>query len=316
MPTLSIRSRDMNKDRAYYDSLTEYDGGRFAVSNTEEADAFCKSLALGSYENFPVGSLLIPKKIRPHFYAVYAYCRIADDLGDEYPGNPEERINALAKFEALLDVDYSGNIETNPIFRALSRTIKQCNIPIRTLKNLLEAFRSDVRFEPRERYEELLQYCKYSANPVGEAVLRIFDNYGEQTAKHSDMICTALQLANFWQDVSRDKEIGRCYIPRECFPQGTDKKELSHLELLEDAYRQNLLGDIIEELCIRAEKMFSEGRKLIPMLDSFRLRREISAVIAGGEIICRKTRDIGNDIYKVRPEVSKFEILRKLIFPG
>jgi phytoene/squalene synthetase len=138
----------MTNKKQYYDNLISRDGGELGVSNLDEAYAFCKKLAKSHYENFPVGSMLVPRAVRKYFYSIYAYSRIADDLGDEYPDTLERRLEIINQFETLLEIKYKNGEKANPIFLALHDTIKQKNIPLTPFKNLLEAFRKDCRFTP------------------------------------------------------------------------------------------------------------------------------------------------------------------------
>ncbi|MBK9249876.1 MAG: squalene/phytoene synthase family protein [Ignavibacteria bacterium] len=196
--------------------LTTESGGRFSVISLEAAQEFCKKIATSHYENFPVGSILIPKKFRNDFFSVYAFSRVADDIADELASQGQLRqLHALNRFEKLLaDMSVSKVQEGNPIFIALKHTREIRKIPIEPFQNLLTAFKQDVRFQQPVTMHDNISYCQYSANPIGELVLRIFGLWNTKTAPLSNSICTGLQLANFWQDISRDKHNGRIYIPQ------------------------------------------------------------------------------------------------------
>ncbi|HSV74000.1 MAG TPA: squalene synthase HpnC [Chthonomonadales bacterium] len=178
-----------------------------------EARAYCARIARSHHENFLVGSALVPRDLRPHFYSVYAYCRIADDLGDE-SGGPERALSLLAWWEEELDACYSGE-PRHPVFVALAETNARFGIPRQPYADLLSAFRQDQTTTRYAEYGQLLDYCTRSANPVGRLVLHLYGEGGAARQALSDATCTALQLANFWQDVARDYEIGRIYLPTE-----------------------------------------------------------------------------------------------------
>ena len=170
-----------------------------AVASLQEAFAYCEARTKAHYENFPVG-LFVPREKRPYVYALYAFARAADDFADEpiYEGFRKEKLD---QWEALLHTAYRGEAE-GPIFVALGETVRRLSIPKELLLDLLSAFRQDTEKSRYETWEELLDYCRRSANPVGRLVLIVFEQDVEGLAGLSDAICTGLQLANFWQDVS------------------------------------------------------------------------------------------------------------------
>ena len=176
-----------------------------------QAYAHCRRIALGHYENFPVVSWLLPRELRPHIFALYAYCRGVDDLGDEAEG---DRLALLDEWEAELRRCYDGS-PSDVRFVALADTIRRFDIPPEPFLRLIEANRRDQRVNRYQTFDELLDYCSYSANPVGRLVLYVFGYRDEERARLADNTCTALQLANFWQDVRRDLKMGRVYIPLE-----------------------------------------------------------------------------------------------------
>src|SRR4051812_1483464 len=164
-----------------------------------DAKAYCERLAKSHYENFSVATWFLPERLKPHFYAVYAYCRISDDLGDEV-GDPEKSIRLLNAWEEELDACYAGH-PRHPVFVALAETIRKCDVPKKPFADLLVAFRQDQTVTRYDRFEELLGYCRNSANPVGRLVLYVSGYRDEPLQVLSDYTCVALQLANFWQDV-------------------------------------------------------------------------------------------------------------------
>jgi squalene synthase HpnC len=177
-----------------------------------EAQEYCRRLARSHYENFSVASWFLPNRLRQHFFNVYAYCRISDDLGDEV-GDPAASLRLLDEWEAELDACYSG-IPRHPVFVALAETVRQFDIPKAPFADLLTAFRQDQRITRYPTFEDVLGYCRNSANPVGHLVLYLCGYRDEERQRLSNFTCTALQLANFWQDVSVDYAKGRLYLPQ------------------------------------------------------------------------------------------------------
>ena len=178
-----------------------------------EAREYCRRLARTHYENFSVASWFLPTRLRQHFFNVYAYCRIADDLGDE-AGDSRVALRLLEEWERELDACYHGN-PRHPVFVALAETVVQFEIPKQTFADLLTAFRQDQVVSRYLSFDDLLGYCRYSANPVGRLVLYVCGYRDPERQQLSDATCTALQLANFWQDVSVDYRKGRMYFPLE-----------------------------------------------------------------------------------------------------
>ena len=178
-----------------------------------EARMYCERLAKSHYENFSVATWFLPAKLRQHFYNVYSYCRISDDLGDEV-GNAQQSLELLDQWEAELDACYAGS-PRHPVFVALAQTVKQFDIPQHEFSDLLTAFRRDQTITRFETFNDILEYCKYSANPVGHLVLYLGGYHDAERQQLSDYTCTALQLANFWQDVTVDYSKGRIYLPLE-----------------------------------------------------------------------------------------------------
>ena len=294
--------------------LLQYDGGRFGVSNIEEAYNFCRKVTTSHYENFPVGSILIPKKYRPYFFSVYTFSRLADDIADELDGeSPQTKIDALKKLSELFqNFQPSHNSLNNPLLWALSDTMEKKELPQEPFQKLIKAFIMDSEFVQPETMDDNINYCKFSANPVGEIVLRIFDNYNSTTAPLSDSICTGLQLVNFWQDISSDKLKDRIYLPKENLRKyGLDEKmifgEVPKVKL------EACLKDIYEI----TEKFFIFGVHLIKYLENKRLKLEIALTVEGGKMILEKVKKSGVGIVRTRPKLGKTDILKifmKLIF--
>ena len=190
------------------DSLTEAARVRWSV---EESYGYCRNLARSHYENFTVGSWFLPREKRPHVYAVYAFCRFVDDLGDESQG---DRLGLLDSWEEELRSCYASR-PSHPITVALAETIQRFHIPQELFLKLIEANRMDQRAHRHRTYEDLLRYCDHSANPVGRLFLYLFGYGDEERQRLADATCTALQLTNFWQDVRRDMDMSRVYTPQE-----------------------------------------------------------------------------------------------------
>src|SRR5579863_8074757 len=184
-----------------------------AAPSLEEAREYCRRLARTHYENFSVATWFLPKNLRQDFLNVYAYCRISDDLGDEV-GDPAASLTLLDEWQTELDACYRGN-PRHPVFVALAETVKKFGIPQHEFSDLLIAFRQDQTITRFESFKDVLGYCRYSANPVGHLVLYLCGYSDAERQQLSDYTCTALQLANFWQDVVVDYGKGRIYLPLE-----------------------------------------------------------------------------------------------------
>jgi squalene synthase HpnC len=294
------------------------DGGRFSVKGLDEAYKFCEKIATSHYENFPVGSVLIPKTYRKHFFSVYVFSRLADDIADELTNEtPEFRIQQLRNLLNLIknQIDSSAQ-KFNPLALALCNTIYEKKLPIEPFERLIKAFEIDSEFIQPNNMDDNLEYCKYSANPVGELVLKIFDNYDNETAPLSDSICTGLQLVNFWQDISRDYKINRIYIP----------KDKLNLYKINDFYELNdyeikNFDECLKDIYDFSEKFFIFGYNLVKLIKNKRLKVEIALTIEGGKRILLKTRNLNTDILVQRPVLKVtdfvvifFNALRKTIF--
>ena len=179
----------------------------------QDAQLYCERLARSHYENFSVATWFLPKQLRQHFFNIYAYCRISDDLGDEV-GDPVQSLVLLDEWQAELDRCYAGT-PRHPVFVALRETVRALDIPKQPFADLLIAFRQDQTTTRYPTFDDLLGYCRYSANPVGHLVLYVCGYRDAERQQLSDCTCTALQLANFWQDVTVDYGKGRIYLPLE-----------------------------------------------------------------------------------------------------
>ncbi len=276
----------------------------------DEAFAFCAQITNAHYENFPVASLFLPEEKRPYIQAIYAFSRIADDFADERSRPPEARLNDLNDWEKQLERCYEGNAE-HPVFIALIETVKRNQIPIETLKNLLTAFKRDVSQNRYETFDDLLSYCKCSANPVGRLVLMIFGNRDEELFKLSDDICTSLQLANFWQDVAIDLKKDRLYIPLEDMKQYDYKLDDWKSGVMDEKFRQLMKFEIE-----RTREMFYRGAQLLSLVEK-ELQFELKLIWFGGMTILRRIEKNQFDVVRRRPTLNfsdKFLILVRALF--
>ena len=263
---------------------------------------YCRRLARRHYENFTVVSWLLPRRLRQHFYNIYAYCRWADDLADE-TGDPRQSLALLGWWERQLHECYQGRA-VHPVFIALTETIREFEIPDDPFVDLLVAFRQDQRMTRYETFDQLLNYCRYSANPVGHLVLYLGRCHTPQRARLADWICTGLQLANFWQDVARDWDRGRIYIPQaHCRRFECDESRFAAREANE-SFRRMLAAEVAE-----AEGFLRRGLPLVDLVPDD-LRLEVALFIEGGLAILEAIRRRQCDVWSQRPTLSKMEKLQ------
>ena len=261
------------------------------------AQQYTRWLATHHYENFKVVSWLLPKSLHQHFYNVYAYCRWADDLGDEVP-NPMRALQLLSWWERELDACYAGK-PSHPVFIALRETIIAKDIPKQPFADLLKAFRHDQTVKRYPDWNAVLGYCVYSANPVGRLVLYLCGYRDEQRQRLSDATCTALQLANFWQDVNRDIEKGRIYIPLDL----AAAHGLSENEIVERRFDDRYVT-LMKDLIARTRTLFEEGLPLAKMVEG-RLSVDLEMFSRGGLAVLDAIEAMGYDTLHHRPAISK-----------
>jgi squalene synthase HpnC len=263
----------------------------------DEARAYCERLARSHYENFSVASWFLPKRLQEHFFNVYAYCRISDDLGDEV-GNPEQSLQLLDAWEAELNACYQGS-PRHPVFVALRETVRVCSIPQQPFADLLKAFRQDQRITRYQTFEDLLGYCRYSANPVGRLVLYLCGYSDDERQQLSDYTCTALQLANFWQDVAVDYGKGRIYLPLEDL-------QRFHVTEQQIAERRSS-GEFVDMMRFqvdRARDWFDRGLPLAARV-SKDLAIDIELFTRGGQEILNAIERQRYDVLTKRPVITK-----------
>lgn len=264
----------------------------------EEAKAWCQRLSETHYENFHVASWFLPKALRPHFHSVYAYCRVSDDLGDE-TGNREQSLALLDMWNQELDACYRGETR-HPVFVALAKTIRECNIPRQPFADLLIAFKQDQMVTRFETMDDVLHYCRYSANPVGHLVLYVCGYRDEERFRLSDYTCSALQLANFWQDVRSDfTDRDRIYFPQE------DMRRFGVTETtIADGQMTPGFHDLMRHEVGYAREMFAKGLPLIGMVDRD-LALDLDLFSRGGIEILNAIEEQNYDVLRARPAISK-----------
>ena len=263
----------------------------------EEAQEYCRRLARTHYENFSVATWFLPPRLRQHFFNVYAYCRISDDLGDEV-GNPRASLRLLDEWEAELNACYAGG-PRHPVFVALGETVRRCDIPREPFADLLTAFRQDQTVTRYQTFGDLLGYCRNSANPVGRLVLYVCGYRDSERQGLSDFTCTALQLANFWQDVSVDYGKGRIYLPLESLLRyGVTEDDLAG-ERNTAAFCEMMRFEVA-----RAREWFLKGWPLASMVDK-ELAIDIELFSRGGQEILNAIERQGYGVLARRPAISK-----------
>jgi squalene synthase HpnC len=298
----SIASND-SRPALVHSSLPDWSNlpPEYAIPSTPpslaQADQYCRRLAHTHYENFSVATWFLPKRLRQHFCNVYAYCRISDDLGDEV-GDPQASLRLLDEWEAELSACYAGS-PRHPVFVALANTVRAFDIPKQPFADLLTAFRQDQTVTRYQSFQDVVGYCQYSANPVGRLVLYLCGYRDAERQRLSDFTCTALQLANFWQDVSVDYGKGRIYLPLEDLrTYGVDESGL---------YEQRNSPEFCKMMQFeveRARDWFSRGLPLIGKVDR-ELAVDIELFSRGGQEILNAIERQQFKVLGCRPAISK-----------
>ena len=297
-------------------------GGAGIPQDLKLAYAACERLAAAHYENFPVASRLLPRAIRLHVTAVYAFARTADDLADEGSRSDAERhrsiddwLNRLHGCVGSLQGDRDPGPalgvpaarrdrrdEPDQIFLAVGDTIRRCRLPVSLFEDLLSAFRQDITMHRYDTWDAVLDYCRRSANPVGRLVLRIAGYRDEALDRASDCLCTALQLTNFWQDLERDWRRGRLYLPAEEWkPCGARETDLDHKRLT-DGWRCAL-----ERAAVRTRDLFVQGRRVCDVVDG-RLGLELRLTWLGGMRILRRLESARFEVFRKRPALGAADV--------
>ncbi len=275
------------------------------ATSVAQAEAYCRRLAGSRSENFPVASWLLPRELRQHFCNVYAYCRWADDLGDEV-GDPQQSLALLAWWREQLGRCYQNETQ-HPVFVALRQTITRFDIPQQPFADLISAFEQDQTVTEYETFGQLEDYCRRSANPVGRIVLHLCRQSCDETTAWSDAVCTGLQLANFWQDVARDFDMGRVYLPRE------DRDQFGYTaEMLQRRETNEPFLKLMQFEADRARDLLRSG---LPLVDAVtgRMQVDIELFIRGGLQILTEIERIGYHVWETRPVVRKRQFARLFV---
>ena len=264
-----------------------------------------RKLATRHYENFPVASVVLPAGLRPHFHAVYAFCRWADDLGDEVEG-ADASLALLDWWRGETVATFADEPPRHPVFVALKPTAERFALSPEPFLDLVSAFEQDQTVTSYDTFADLRDYCRRSADPVGRVVLKLLSAFTPENVALSDSVCTGLQLINFWQDVARDADIGRRYLPSE------DMERFGY-SLDDYAARRTTPGfrDLVGFEVDRAEGMLNAGRPLADRIGG-RFGAAVDLFAAGGLAVCRKLRAIEFDVWETRPTVGKGDAVRLL----
>ncbi|MCH8828738.1 MAG: squalene synthase HpnC [Planctomycetes bacterium] len=267
------------------------------ATSLAEAESYCRTLAKTHYENFPVVSWLLPRKLQQHFLNIYAFCRWSDDLADEVP-NATQSLQLLDWWQGELTDCYAGNVR-HPVFIALRKTIAECGIPREPFEDLISAFVQDQSVREYDTFAQLHDYCRRSADPVGRLLLHVSGEYHDENVQWSDRICTGLQLTNFWQDVARDLDIGRVYLPQEdCRRFGYSRDDLQS-RVTNDAFVELMRFEVD-----RAREFLVSGLPLVDRLPG-RLQMDIDLFARGGLRILRRIEAVGYGVWTTRPVLKK-----------
>ncbi len=259
---------------------------------------YCEKIARGHYENFPVG-WFVPREKKRYLYTLYAFARTADDFADEETSN---RLEKLEEWGERLRAAAKGQAD-HPLFEAMVRLFRETSVPPSLCEDLLVAFRWDVTKRRYQSYAELLEYCRYSANPIGRAVLHLFGLGEERRLTESDKICTGIQLVNHWQDIAVDWRKGRVYLPQEDLRRfGVPENEIEKGRVT-DRWRSLLRFEIR-----RTRSLFYEGRPLLEGLPA-RLRWQVQLMWGGPLRILEKIEAVDFDVFQGRPTLTKKELI-------
>lgn len=286
----------------------------------DDAYAACARLARAHYENFPVASWLLPRALRPHVAAIYAFARIADDFADEPGRSDDDRLRLLDAWQhellTVVQAEPEGAMrpewpwagpeiaaQARHVFRALPHTIRTFDLPLDLFTDLLSAFRQDVTRRRYETWDEVMDYCRRSANPVGRLLLRLARISDAGAARSADALCSALQLTNFWQDFAIDWRRGRLYVPAEEYSAAGARLEDLDANRLTAAWRHALEG-----AAARTEALFDRGRGVCDAAGG-RLRYELRATWLGGRRILDRLEAVDFDVFTARPTLGARDVV-------
>jgi squalene synthase HpnC len=277
------------------------------LGNLDDANKYCTQIAKSHYENFVISNYLTPPEIRQHIENIYAFCRYGDDLGDEAPFPPSGRVKLLEAWKQDLSIAAENNWDGNPrhpILIAVADTAKKFKIPVKPFLDLIHAFTLDQTKTIYKTWDELRDYCKYSADPVGHLFLYIYGHDDDELRALSDYTCTALQLANHWQDISRDLVQDRIYLPLQTMDTFGYKIEDYQNKVYDERWIKALKFEVD-----RAQEWFDKGKPLWDKVDKH-LSVDLEMFTLGGEEILKSIRKQNYNTWKKRPKVSKFKQLR------
>jgi squalene synthase HpnC len=282
-----VSSAAVNSTTATIDSTT-----------LEQAYEYCAQIARSHYENFTVASWLMPRRMRPHMHAIYAYARIGDDFADE-----DRSLTKLEEWGQELDLAFQGS-PRHPVMVAVADTARRFDIPKEPFGDLLKAFRSDVDFKGFDTIEDLLEYARSSANPVGRLVLYLFGYRDAERQRLADAVCSGLQLANFWQDIAIDLAKDRVYLPR---------RDMENFGVTVQDLRDGRMSPQFEALMkhevASAREMLMSGEALARIVDR-RLGRDVLMFAGGGLAILRAIERIDYDVFRARPKLNRFDYVK------
>jgi phytoene synthase len=281
------------------------------VTALAAAYAECAARARSHYENFPIGSWLLPRRLRDDLAAVYAFARLGDDVADEGDAGPAERRARLDALEERLIACASGpSAASEPVFLALGHTIRRHALPVAPFRDLLDAFRRDAAGESARfaTFDDVLAYCACSANPVGRIVLGLFGHHDAERVARSDDVCTALQLTNFWQDVRSDfADRGRVYVPAEDLDRFAGSRDAFAAGRMTPGMRDCLAFQVE-----RTRRLFARGLALAGMVEG-RLRREVRLFAHGGLAMLDRIEAVDYDVFARRPKLGRGDLARLVL---
>lgn len=274
---------------------------RNAIPATEAAERF----SIDHYENFPVASVLLPRRLRRPVAVIYRFARTADDIADEGDAAPEERLAALAELQAALDRIDAGADAGSPLMRALAQVIAEYRLPTSLFRDLLDAFRQDVTVHRHADWDSLLNYSRRSANPVGRLMLHLYGAATPDRFARSDAVCTGLQLANFWQDIAIDYARGRIYLPADAMARhGVDESALAEGRC--DAHWIAMMRELQGATGAMLQSGASLALELSRTLD-WRIGWELRLVVLGGLRILERIEGVGYDVFRRRPTLRPYD---------
>jgi squalene synthase HpnC len=283
-------------------SQGEADEGR----NGLEIELQC-GMRVDHYENFPVASFLLPKRLRRPIEAIYRFARSADDIADEGDASDAERLRGLAEFSAELDRIEAGEPPLRADFQALARIVGEWRLPIGLFRDLLDAFAQDVVKKRYADHAELLDYSRRSANPVGRLLLRLVGRDSDENLRRSDCVCSALQIINFWQDIAVDWRKGRVYIPQDALA----RFDIDEAQIAEARWSPEWAA-LMDFLVDHARALMLEGAPLVKNLPG-RMGIEIRFTVQGGLRILERIHEARGDIFRDRPVLGAFDWLRMAV---